>query len=95
VPHTIPKIPKHYILCTWPEHILDVPNSIVCPRNNSTTDVESLTVFSDNDALDGTDAVDGDEEEDDIMYCLRRRAICFTLASSPVARKWKTRSRFL
>jgi hypothetical protein len=54
---------------------------------------ESLIVFSDDGALDGT--VAADDGEDDIMYRLRRRAICFTLASSPATRKWKTCNHFL
>lgn len=50
----------------------------MCPGNNSTTVVESLTVFFDDDTLDGAIAADGDEEEDNITYRLWGRAVCFT-----------------
>jgi hypothetical protein len=46
------------------------PESTVCHGNSSTNAAESLTVFSDDDALDGAVAADDDEEEDDITYRL-------------------------
>jgi hypothetical protein len=78
-PYTIPKIPQTL-------HLLRAARvDPRCTRTNCTTATESLIVFSDDETFDDTVAADGDEEEDDITYHLRRRAVCFTRASSPVA----------
>jgi hypothetical protein len=44
-------------------------------------------VFTNDGAFDDVVEVDGDKEEDDIMYRLCRRAVCFTWASSLAAKK--------
>jgi hypothetical protein len=54
----------------------------MCPGNKSITVTESLTIFSEDGALDDAVTADNDEEEDDITYHLRRRAFSFTRASS-------------
>lgn len=56
------------------------------PANKSTTVTESLTIFSEDGALDDAVMADDDEEEDDITFCLRHRAVCFTRTRSPVTR---------
>jgi hypothetical protein len=73
-----PKYPKCYILCTCPEEIIDIINSNISPSSNFINDIESLTVFSNDIALDDTAALDDDEEEEGIMSHLRWRAVCFT-----------------
>lgn len=80
-----PKYPNCCISCTRPEETRDIPNSTVCPSNNSANDIESLTVFSDDNTFDDVIALDDIEEEDGIVYHLQRRIVCFTWVRSSVA----------
>lgn len=57
----------------------------MCPGNNSTNDIGSLTVFSNDDMFDDATTLDNDKEDDDVTYRLRWQSVCFTWArSSPM-----------
>jgi hypothetical protein len=53
-------------------------------QQQSAINTKSLIVFFDDSALNDAVVADNDEEDDDITYRLRRQAICFTRARSPV-----------
>jgi hypothetical protein len=79
-----PKYPNCCISCTRTDDIRETLNSTVSPGCNSAT-ATVLEVSSDDASV--VDVVAADEEEDGIaMYRRRRRAVCFTRASSPTNR---------
>jgi hypothetical protein len=81
LPTPLPKSPSCCISSTWPEKILEVPNSTVLPGCNSIT-AKSLKVSSDDSATG--DALAADEEEDIAMHRRRRCAVCLIRARFPV-----------
>jgi hypothetical protein len=79
-----PKYPNRCISCTRTNDIRETPNSTVSPGRNSAA--ATVPERSSEDAS-AVDVVATDEEEDGIAtYRRRRRAVCFTRASSPTIR---------
>jgi hypothetical protein len=79
-----PKYPNRCISCTRPNDIRETPNSTVSPGRNSAA--ATVPERSSEDAS-AVGMVVADEEEDGMAtYRRRRRAVCFTRASSPTNR---------
>jgi hypothetical protein len=79
-----PKYPNRCISCTRTNDIHETPNSTVSPGRNSATATVPERPSEDASAVG---VVTADEEEDDMAtYHRRRRAVCFTRASSPMNR---------
>ena len=83
-PNPAAKYPNRCISCTRTNDIRETPNSTVSPGRNSAA--ATVPERSSEDAS-AVDVVATDEEEDGIAtYRRRRRAVCFTRASSPTNR---------
>jgi hypothetical protein len=79
-----PKYPNCCISCTRTKDIRETPNSTVSPGRNSAA--ATVPERSSEDAST-VGVVAADEEEDGMAtYCRRRRAVCFTRASSSMNR---------
>jgi hypothetical protein len=79
-----PNYPNRCIFCTRTNDIRKTPNSTVSPGRNSATATVPDKSSEDTSAVG---VVAADEEEDGMAtYRRRRRAVCFTWASSPTNR---------
>jgi hypothetical protein len=79
-----PKYPNRCISCTRTNDIRETLNSTISPGRNSAA-ATVLERSSEDASVVGM--VAANEEEDDMAtYCRRRRAVCFTWASSPTNR---------
>jgi hypothetical protein len=94
-PHHPQNSPNAASHACGPSRSLTSQTQQYAPGNNSTTTAKLLTIFSNDDTFDDVVAVDGNEEEDDITYCLRCAGGFLHVGQFISNGKWKARSSLL